>query len=124
MNSKVGIVDYLVMVGILLISILIGLYYGYKKDLVKIIQKRRLRSRQSEVEMVNVIENNAIGPTKNGKQKNTEVTEYLTADGSIGILPIAFSLVATMFSSNSILANPGIQLELFFFMISIRNFKI
>jgi hypothetical protein len=92
------------MIGILLISVIIGLYHGYKRDLIQWFQKRRLK--QADLEMKSADSKNVSLETKD---EITEVSNYLTADGKLGILPIALSLVATMVSSNSILANPGIS---------------
>jgi Na+/proline symporter len=107
-NSKVGAFDYIVMVGILLITIIIGIFFGYKKDLMKKFKRRGAKSGSSNLPMMSV---EAINVDEKPKVENNDVANYLTADKSMGILPIAFSLVATNFSSNSILANPGNELK-------------
>jgi Na+/proline symporter len=104
--SKIGVFDYIVVIGILVFSVIIGLYHGYKKEVTGFLHKRKLRKKAQvngqdiEMKVSTITENNSVD------DKN-QVSDYLTANGSLGILPVAFSLIATMFSSNTILANPG-----------------
>jgi Na+/proline symporter len=105
-SSKIGVFDYMVVIGILLFSLIIGLYHGYRKQFKEFINlfKRRKIENDSHVEMEETPD--TIQKIEQGK--NTQVSNYLTANSSMSILPIAFSLIATMFSSNTILALPGL----------------
>ena len=79
-------IDYFIFILVLIFSLIIGLHQAIKKYYRKIFK-------QSKV--------NAEG---NGK---SEMAEYLTASGSMGTLPITLSLMASFFSSTSLLGNPA-----------------
>ncbi len=84
MSQLFTIYDYLVLILILVISLFIGLYFGIKSN--------------------NKVSNNDIELVSNHeKNNNTQVSEYLTANSSIGPLPIAFSLFASFYSATSLL---------------------
>lgn len=89
-DIKVGAFDYVVLVAILLISILIGLYHGYKKT----IQAKWSRYRQKaspDSSGVQMKEMNKESEEENGE---TKLADYLTASSSMGSVPLAFSLLA------------------------------
>jgi hypothetical protein len=96
-ESKVGVFDYIVVVGILLTSVIIGLYHGYKKEAIDFFRKRKL-NRNTQVEDTGTeIKATSTKERSNLEEENKQVSDYLTANGSIGILPVALSLIATMF---------------------------
>ena len=74
MNS----IDYIVLALILIVPILIGIYFGYKNQIRKLLKLKNL-----DVE--------------------SALSEYLTASSDMGSIPIAFSLLATFVSTNTLL---------------------
>ena len=94
-SNRIGVVDYIVLVLILLISVAIGLYQGYKQQITKLLFKKK----------------RAIKPVTNEEHKkddnNLETNEYLTASNSLPALPIALSLFASFFSTTALLGVPA-----------------
>ena len=70
--------DYLVLALILLVPILIGLYFGYKK----------------QIRLFFGLE---------ASNEKSALSEYLTANSDMNAIPIAFSLLATFVSTNTLL---------------------
>lgn len=85
-----NIVDYLVLALILLVPILIGFYFGYKSKINKWL--------------------------KIETEEKTALSEYLIASSDMRSVPIAFSLLATFVSTNTLLGmyKLAIKLRIFF----------
>ena len=112
MNSKFSVYDYLVFVFILLVSVTIGFYhaicakYGSFKNLFNLIFKKfKKKSGKVEIELEDTNEDKNIN--NEDDQKNTKMGEYLTANSSLGPIPVALSLLATFFSSTALLGFPA-----------------
>lgn len=118
-EAKAGALDYVLLTLILLVSVIIGLYQGYKNRIDSLIARLFKRNKAQDIELKEIDE------SESGGQKNGQVSEYLTANASMGAIPIAFSLVASFFSSNSILGLPaevyqyGIQYLAFSFGLAV-----
>lgn len=102
MVRKFGPYDYTVLVIILLISISIGFYHGIKAKYghrIKAFLKKKFNKNSLDIEL-NEIGNEDIN-------EGNKVNEYLTANKSMGAIPVALSLLATFFSSTSLLGFPA-----------------
>ncbi len=120
-DSKVGILDYTILVLTILISVLIGVFQGYKTRFVKFISK----TFNNKIKDAKNIELIGRGNFEKGAseleviQDHTQTSDYLTGNASVGTLPIAFSLLATFISTNAVLGYPaevyqyGIQIWIF-----------
>ena len=95
MNSLTS-VDYLIFSLLFIISLLIGLHHAFNKY-YKIIFKWFLKKC-----MKKNIDDESQEP-KSGSQIN----DYLIANGSMTVFPIALSLLASFFSSTALLGNPA-----------------
>ena len=111
MNSKFSVYDYLVFVLILLVSVTIGFYhairakYGSFKNLFNIIFKKfKKKSAKVEIELYH---KDYTEHNNSDDNKNTKMGEYLTANSSLGPIPVALSLLATFFSSTALLGFPA-----------------
>jgi hypothetical protein len=103
-EAKIGALDYIVVIFILILPIVIGVYHGYKRQLDSMMKKFT----SFHVEKTNDIElDRHSSANQSDYEPINQVSNYLTANSSMSILPISFSLIATMFSSNTILALPG-----------------
>ena len=71
-------IDFIVLAFILLVPILIGLYFGYKKQIRKFFKL-------------------------NNAQEHSTLSEYLVASSDMSAIPIAFSLLAIFVSTNTFL---------------------
>lgn len=87
MEKYIGAVDYVVLVIILLISILIGIYHGFKNKIHRFINR--------------ILKRNPIEDDHESGDLKTK--EYLTANSSMGLIPVAFSLLASFVSGTSFL---------------------
>lgn len=92
-SNKVGVLDYIVLVVILLISVFIGLYQGYKQQINKFFCRKNTTVRPVDI--------------KDDDNTNLQTKEYLTASGSLPALPIALSLFASFFSTTALLGVPA-----------------
>ena len=92
--SSLDWVDYLIFSLTLTISMIIGLHRVIKEYYVKI-----FRRNSSEFTISNDETGDGGGRTKIG--------DYLIANGSMSVFPIALSLLATFFSSTALLGNPA-----------------
>jgi Na+/pantothenate symporter len=84
-----GLIDYLVFIAVLAITVMIGLYHGFRRTL-----KKRVMSR---------IFNQPVEEDSN----QSKVGEYFVANSSMNSLPIAFSLLASFFSTTTMLGVPA-----------------
>ena len=71
-------VDYVVLSAILFIPILIGIYFGYQKQIRNFFKLKN-------------------------KNENSALSEYLVASSEMSATPVAFSLLATFVSTNTLL---------------------
>lgn len=83
--ASLGTVDIIVFVVLLLFSVLISFYFAYVKPRLG---GNRVRD----------------GLTNENKQDSTE--EYLSTKSSMGIMPVAFSLMASAFSAIALVGIP------------------
>ena len=126
MKRKFDAYDYAIFVVILLISVFIGIFFGLKLDerLAKIFKRKRPTVNQVEDIGVELDERGgkekateALESEKNGEggedgdmettSKKNQTMNYFTANSSMGAFPIALSLLATFFSSSSLLGFPA-----------------
>jgi hypothetical protein len=101
LGGKVSLLDYLVLFLILSVSVLIGFYHGYKTQ-IRSFCSRIFKRKQSEKE-------NELELNEDLEETRTEnrVSDYLTGNASMGVLPISFSLLASFFSTNTVLGTPA-----------------
>lgn len=109
-KPNVGVTEYVIFILILVISVLVGVYHGYKykfKQLYEHVfkinnQVDNLEMEDKENEETSKINSDVIVPTENSK-----LAEYHTASSSLGILPVSFSLLVSIFSTNSVIGIPA-----------------
>ena len=110
-EPEVSAFDYVILSVILLISILIGLYHGYRKKLktrLTVIFSRKKISKVISVELNEVRKANSRKTADdNNDDAANQLSDYLTASSSMGVLPLSFSLLATFFSSTTIIGTPA-----------------
>ncbi len=92
-NSNFTVYDYLVLIIILAISLLIGLYFGFKSKLKCLNSSNKITTDKNEIELKELSDSS----------ENSQVSEYLTANSSMNPIPVALSLLATFYSSSSLL---------------------
>jgi sodium-coupled monocarboxylate transporter 8/12 len=93
-KPQIGTVDYVVLVIILILSVAIGLYYGLKDKIIQYF-KQREQIKDSDGNL-KVTQNNEDG----------KLAEFQSAKSSMGIFPIAMSLMASSFSATGLVGNP------------------
>jgi hypothetical protein len=99
-NSTFTTYDYLVLILILAISLFIGLYFGFKSKLKCLIKFNRITADKNEIELK---ESNDLKEKNESEKNENQVSEYLTANSSMNLIPVALSLLATFYSSASLL---------------------
>lgn len=121
MKTKFDFYDYFIFVLVLLISIGIGLYFGFnlneklkrfiralfKPPKVEAIVPNEITTNKSD-ELINspdLIKNDH--ETESIRIEENKTMEYLTGNKSMSAIPIALSLLATFFSSSSLLGFPA-----------------
>lgn len=88
MKKQIEVFDYVVIVIILIISISIGIYNGLRN---KIISKIRvILGRKSR---------------ENDTGDNYKTQDYITANSSMGCIPVAFSILASFYSATALLGS-------------------
>lgn len=107
-ESKVGVVDYLILCLILLISVAIGLLQGYKSLFTSFFSRVLHNKVENSGNIELSTENTETIDEESGRlqEKNTKTSEYLTGNASMSAWPIAFSLLATFMSTNAVLGYP------------------
>lgn len=85
MIYKLEALDYVVLFLIFLVTILIGSYHGFKEKITSLFSKNKI--------------------TKN--ESTNSVSHYLTANSSMNPVPVAFSLLASFFSTTALLGIPA-----------------
>jgi sodium-coupled monocarboxylate transporter 8/12 len=98
MSKKFDIYDYLILAFVLSFSVFIGLYHGFK---------RKLRNLYKFIKRNQVNEELNIELNGNMNDNNDRVNEYLTGNSSLGSIPVAFSLLASFYSSTALLGMPA-----------------
>ena len=105
MKSEFDVYDYLIFFVVLFISIFIGLFFGLNlneklRKLFKLNKKKSTVSVEIELEENNGTENTQTNAEKSSQSSDNQKTmNFLTANSSMGAVPIALSLLATFFSS-------------------------
>lgn len=89
-----NIADYIVLAFILLVPILIGAYFGYRNQII-----------------------NFFG--LDVSKHNSALSEYLIASSEMSATPIAFSLLATFVSTNTLLGKFFLTFQFLFFNTTI-----
>jgi hypothetical protein len=89
-KARAGPVDWIVLGIILIFSIGIGLYHGLRHKLVSLFKKKPTNTEE-------------VNGSGNG---NSKLDEYQSAKSSMGVLPIALSLMASSFSAVNLVGNP------------------
>lgn len=101
--------DYLVLASILLVSVMIGIYHGFQLKLKRFAQSilkssNRVQSSPHEIELKEGLKKHELKSEKAGGDETTN--EYLSANSSMGVLPITFSLLASFFSATGLVGTP------------------
>ncbi|KAH8317624.1 hypothetical protein KR074_002327, partial [Drosophila pseudoananassae] len=91
-GNKFGIVDYIVFLGMIILSTATGIYYGYIK-----------KSNKKPEKPISLYSPGQRGKHDFGSEK---LNEYLMGSGSLRVFPIAMSLIASCISGVSILGAP------------------
>lgn len=87
-KEHLDIIDYIVFCLIILITILIGFYHGYKHKLSQMFNQKLSKNEDSNF-------------LKNTNNENKTV-EYLNANASMNVFPITMSLLGTCFSATAL----------------------
>ncbi|CAF0848078.1 unnamed protein product [Brachionus calyciflorus] len=85
MKYELKIPDYLVLILVFVLTISIGFYHGLKEKIKFYFSKKKLSKNES----------------------TNSVADYLTASSSMSPIPVAFSLLATFFSTTALLGIPA-----------------
>lgn len=121
MKTKFDVYDYLIFVFILVLSIGIGLFFGFNlneklKTLLQRLFKKSSQAVEPSKNEIDLVEQQYHGEKgvdgenegeKGEEEENVKTMEYLTANHSMSAFPIALSLLATFFSSSSLLGFPA-----------------
>ena len=92
MISKFDIIDGVIVIVVLLVSFSIGLFYGFKHK-IRNIETFFRKNRTNECSIT--------------ETENVRTSEYLTANSSMGSIPIAFSLLGSFFSASTLIGLPA-----------------
>lgn len=109
--TQIGLIDLLVLGLVLMISICIGLYHGFRDRASRLLFKKQSNNEQSNIKLesrhaVNEsFRNNEMVDLKTSGLNRT--SDYLMANSTIGVLPIAFSLLASFYSATVLVGVPG-----------------
>jgi hypothetical protein len=122
-SSQIQDVDYIVLALILFISIFIGLYHGFKRNLLNYIKSRRQINNVIEADLnkpsleaaddeinskISSEEDEKIETRKSSTINNTtQTSDYLIANSSMSTLPIAVSLLASFYSATTLIGMPA-----------------
>jgi Na+/pantothenate symporter len=102
--------DYISFFAILLIPVVIGLYHGGATEKMKnFFGKKGNKKEQNTFDdspIDNVQVKSKIHHEKNEKNAK-KVTNYVVANSSMSAIPVAFSIIATFFSSTTLLGVPA-----------------
>jgi Na+/pantothenate symporter len=97
MNSQITTIDYVLFVLIFLVSIKIGIFYCLLPCFSKLLKKNK-PSKKIEI---------TLDDLKHKNFEKAKTAEYLSAAKSLSIFPLTLSLLATMFSSTTLLGYPA-----------------
>lgn len=106
--SRITWLDYVVLALIMMMSILIGLYHGFRDRIKSFFSNRVVNEEKNddgggggggEIELTTTNEA--------AKTPNSKTSEYLMANSSIGTLPVAFSLLASFYSATALVGMPA-----------------
>lgn len=97
MESKLGYTDYIVLTLVFLISISIGVYHWLIPKTKKMKEPQSIPIEEME---------NFVDKNKTSMHQGTKMDEYFQASSSMGTIPVAFSLLASFFSSSTLLGLP------------------
>lgn len=86
MKKHIEVFDYVVIILILLVSISIGVYNGFRDRIIN-----RIRSIFGKP----TIQNDTID--------NAKTQDYITANSSMSCVPVAFSILASFYSATALL---------------------
>jgi Na+(H+)/acetate symporter ActP len=106
MASEIKSLDYVVLGVILMISVFIGLYHGFRQTFVNFLKNRIKSAPPTDLELT-VKMNNEQSTTIEAVAPSNKTSEYLMANASMKTLPIAFSLLASVYSASSLLGMPA-----------------
>jgi SSS family transporter len=97
--NTLNTVDYIIFSLMLVVSLLIGLHHALSKYYKKVFNCLNRKSAK-----FNLSKDDNIEITGN---KHSKIGDYLIANGSMSVFPIALSLLATFYSSTALLGNPA-----------------
>ena len=95
-KTQIRPIDYVVLISVLLISIIIGFYHGFRDKLSNLLRKTKKQRSNDAVEL-NLM----------NEGENRKTSEYLMANSTMGTIPVTFSLLASFYSATALLGIPG-----------------
>ena len=100
-SSSFVLLDYVVFVAFLLISLLIGVYFGVQS----FCRRRRSKTENSDDGSDDAI----IGDSSPPKRKDSaqETNEFLLGNRNMPMLPVSLSILASFLSANTVMGVPG-----------------
>lgn len=118
-DSQITWLDYLAMIFLLVISVLIGIYHGFRDRIHKFVYRNKTDielpkdnaetetiSKQQSLESDLYRSQTTTSIIKLDEKKN-KTQDYLTANSSMGTIPVAFSILATIYSATTLLGLPA-----------------
>jgi sodium-coupled monocarboxylate transporter 8/12 len=111
-KPHIGIFDYAVLACILLVSVVIGLFHGFERVVLKYFNIAKTKNNMvdsinaADLELMTEDEANINLESQNHNHR-TQVSHYLTANATMGYIPVAFSILATYISTTTLLGTPA-----------------
>lgn len=102
-SSQITWFDYIVLAAIMVISILIGFYHGFRNR-IKPLMNKKFDSSRRDIEMTTRDDSET---TIEIDAKNNKTSEYLMTNSSMSTIPVAFSILASFFSSTVLVGLPA-----------------
>ncbi|XP_044250047.1 sodium-coupled monocarboxylate transporter 1-like [Drosophila takahashii] len=94
-NYRFGTVDYIVLLGITVLSTGIGLYFG------------SVRKTQKKLDEVNISQPTTVGNRRRKDLGSEKIDEYLMGSRNMKVVPVAISLIGSFVSGVTIIGTPS-----------------
>jgi Na+/proline symporter len=91
-KQNFDVIDYLVFCSVILITILIGFYHGYKNQILQILNSK-------------IYKNEMLYFLKKSENNQNKTLEYLNGNSNMSVFPISMSLLGTCFSATALVGN-------------------
>ena len=104
-SSSFVLLDYVVFVAFLLISLLIGVYFGVQS----FCRRRRSKTENGDDGSDDGSDDAIIGDSSPPKRKDSaqETNEFLLGNRNMPMLPVSLSILASFLSANTVMGVPG-----------------